>query len=188
MESGPKVSSILTPDQREYLRDKPSEISKANERVKRGRIRERIKAGIGDFDIVFNHLEARDREQLTDFDHESEFTTADREEELRDSQIFAEGLMSMVAFASQCADDMGIEVEDLFQASLQRMPQIDSVDVTVDQQRVNLFGSDILQGRLEQVEERFEAREQVTTLEMQMLFNQGRITSSDVEAYFEEIQ
>jgi hypothetical protein len=188
MKSDSQVSAILTPDQREYLRDKPTEISKANERVKRGRIRERIKAGIGDFEIVFNHLETRDREQLTDFDHESKFTTADRGEELRDSQIFAEGLMSMVAFASQCADEMGIDLEDLFQASLQRMPQIDSVDVTVDQQRVDLFGSNILQGRLDQVEERFEAREQVTTIEMQMLFNQGRITSSDVEAYLQEMQ
>jgi len=184
--------SLLTDTQRRYLQGTADELSPDAERMKRSRIRNRIRAGIEDFDIVFNHLEARDRDPLTDFGHRSDLASDDEQnEELQDSQAFAEGLMSMVAFAAQCADDMErVEPELLFEASLnryaERTPAVDTVDieVTISRQSVDLFGN--FGDRLDRVQERFEDREHLSTTEIQMLFDRGRIDREDVNAYFED--
>jgi len=186
-----RSSSLLTKKQRSYLQNGPDGSTDDAERMMRSRIRSRLRAGVEDFSIVFDHLDPDDRVQLTDFDSRSELVSDDvRKEELRDSRAFAEGLMSMIAFAIRCADDMGVEPEGLFQASLQRyaerIPEIDSVDVEVaiSRQSVDLFGH--FGDRLDRLQERFEDGEHLSTTEMQMLFDRDRIDREDVHAYFED--
>lgn len=185
-----RPDSLLTDTQRRYLRGKTDELSDDAERMKRRRIRNRLKAGIEDFDVVLNHLEPGERTQITDFDHLSEPIPDDRKEELQDSQAFAEGLMSMVAFAAQCADDMdNAEPEDLFQASLrryaERTPQVDTVDVevTVNRRTIDLFGDP----GLDRLQEQFEARQDLSLTEIQMLLDRERIDREDVDEYLDDM-
>lgn len=185
--------SLLTNTQRRYLQGNADELSSDAERMKRSRIRKRIRAGIEDFDIVFKYLEDRDREQITEFNHRLELIPeANQEDELHDSQVFAEGLMSMVAFAAQCAEDMGVKPESLFEASLhryaERTPEIDAmeIDVSVDRRTVDLFAN--IGDRLDRLQERFKDRNHLSTTQIQMLFERNRINLHDVEAYFEDMQ
>jgi len=58
-------ASILTPKQREYLKNGPDEdMTEAAERAMRSRIRERVEAGLRDFSILFEEWPEEEREKV----------------------------------------------------------------------------------------------------------------------------
>lgn len=125
--------SVLTDHLREYLRgDKMLEGS--DERSARGKIRERTEVGISDLSLIFEELEERDRNELTDFYPEP----MDGEpigDAPREYESFQGQLTRMIAFALQCADDIGMSaaqiLEYAIQHYLQHRKEIESASVQV---------------------------------------------------------
>lgn len=61
---------ILTPSDREYLLGRKTDYTEHSKKQKRNRIRRRVRNGILDFPILFEHLEERDRKTVFDPDDE----------------------------------------------------------------------------------------------------------------------
>ncbi|KTG11570.1 hypothetical protein AUR64_03470 [Haloprofundus marisrubri] len=82
--SADRDRGILTPSDREYLLGRKTDYTDHSKKQKRNRIRRRLRNAILDFTILFEHLEARDRETLFDPD------------DARDA--YTQGITDMLAF------------------------------------------------------------------------------------------
>lgn len=58
------MRGILTDSDKDYLLSEDTDLDRIYENQKRYRIRQRIKSGIQDFELLVDHLTARDREQI----------------------------------------------------------------------------------------------------------------------------
>lgn len=77
---GDNTAAILTPTQREYLTNNGhQDTPDAAERAMRSRIRDRVKQGVKDFSILFEHWPEEEREKVffREFDGEVEAGTVD---------------------------------------------------------------------------------------------------------------
>jgi hypothetical protein len=128
------ANSVLTNHLREYLQG-DEELEGNQERSARGDIRERTKAGITDLALIFEELEENDRKNLTDF-----YPEPIDGEPIGDAPFeygsFQGALTRVIAFALQCADDMGMSASQILEYALQHYLQhrqeIDSANVKVD--------------------------------------------------------
>ena len=76
---------ILTPSDREFLLGRKTDYTEHSKKQKRNRIRRRVRNGILDFTILFDHLADRDRE-----------TVFNPEDESRDA--YTQGIIDMLGF------------------------------------------------------------------------------------------
>lgn len=102
----PQVGAILTPSQREYLRDKSDiEEESDRERMTRSRIRSRIRAGVQDFALVLERLDLEDVKKALETPAQDEIAVED-------------GLTSMIALVYLFYEEHGKPswgtTEDLF--------------------------------------------------------------------------
>lgn len=90
-ENDDKQSALLSKAQRRYIRDPEgtTDVAESYDRTTRTRLRERVRLGIEDFAILFEHLDPVDRERIFNDFGEDEY-----EEEKR----FYEGQRAMIAF------------------------------------------------------------------------------------------
>ena len=126
--------SVLTDRLREYLRG-DKELQGGDERSARGKIRERTTAGISDLALIFEEMKENDRKKLTDF-----YPEPTDGEPIGDAPLeygsFQGELVRLIAFALQCADEMGMSashvLEYAIQHYLQHRQEIDSANVQID--------------------------------------------------------
>ncbi|GGL65820.1 hypothetical protein [Halocalculus aciditolerans] len=80
-----RARGILTPSDREFLLGTKTDYTDHSKKQKRNRIRRRVRNAILDFTILFDHLEARDRE-----------TVFDPDDDARDA--YTQGITDMLGF------------------------------------------------------------------------------------------
>ncbi|WP_245902839.1 hypothetical protein [Salinigranum rubrum] len=83
--SADRDRGILTPSDREFLLGRKTDYTEHSKKQKRNRIRRRLRNAILDFTILFEHLEARDRETVFNPDDENR-------------EAYTRGITDMLAF------------------------------------------------------------------------------------------
>lgn len=109
-----RKSSMLTPDQRAYLRGE-KEYDGQVETNTRYEIRERVKTALLDFGLLFEEMDARDRKQLLR-DVRPPSRWDDEDKGLREEEF--SGMVAALAFFCLCAEDAGISFENAVEQAI----------------------------------------------------------------------
>ena len=133
-------ASMLTPDQREYLRGE-KDYNQQVENNTRYEIRKRVRDALLDFGLLLEEMDARDREQLFKDVRPPSLREDDQfdEESFRDDGI--SGLVQALGFLYLGADEVGIPFENALEQAIVRARGADSsnpfvartVEVSVDE-------------------------------------------------------
>ena len=206
--SGDRPRGLLSDADRAYLTGDRTYDSPSSEREVRRRIRERVRNGIVDFALLFEHLDARDRQQLLrtyenldaaprgGFDHEDEWSPPAELEwdivypDTFSAPIFTGGMRQALGFTLLCAieffteefggtpDDIAPYIEALVSEAV--ADALARRDIVADVTTdVDIDEHEV---DLDEVIERFE-RHDVTDEEVLWLIHARAITFDEMVAY-----
>ncbi|SNZ06535.1 hypothetical protein SAMN06269185_1203 [Natronoarchaeum philippinense] len=160
---------ILTPADRAYLLGEAEMSHEQSKRNAEARIRDRIREGIVDFDLLVHSLDRRDRRQVF--------------ERATDEETFLDGITAMLSFAYIGLKEQGVDFERALVPAIEgaeRAYGIDqqSANVTVD---VEFDVETTVEARLDGIAERLDDGDPVAPRELFSLVMEGERALDDYE-------
>jgi len=190
---GERKSALLTSSQREFLFNQQETDNAAHDRAMRSRLRNRVYDGLLDGALVWQWLDADDREQIFETWQEAgdeiEYVDEgvwgdvmpeyDRRAE-RERERFEHALVSLIAFVYTGAHESGhLDVESIVTDGVATAEHAMGNQVRVSLEYADLFDLDELRKRYEKEDST------LTVRELQYLEQQGEITAEERDEFFQ---